>query len=191
MTKSSTTVRKTPKEFYDWLDGQMHFTVDVCANEKNHQHPRYFSPEDNGLAQSWEGETFFMNPPYGREITDWMKKARDSAIIDNAMGVCLVPARVDTEWWRLTVLQTDRRAGKLRNVHFDQEASVVWYRWYRLTVGVYFHDERIAFDGMENGAPFPASVIFFGAPRRRPVKPMLVSTLPAHRDWPLLVAQWP
>lgn len=193
MTKSTTTVRATPREFYEWLDGQMHFTVDVCANEQNHKHPRFFSPEDNGLAQTWEGETFFMNPPYGREIVEWMKKARDSAILDNAMGACLVPARVDTEWWRLCVLQQDPKvaAGRLRSVHFDTDSLVHWYRWDRINIGVYFHDERIAFDGMETGAPFPAAVVFMGAPRRRPIAPQLLSTLPSDRDWPLLVAQWP
>lgn len=191
MTKSSTTVRATPKEFYDWLDGQLHFTVDVCANEKNHQHPRYFSPADNGLAQSWEGETFFMNPPYGREIDGWMRKARDSAILDNAMGACLVPARVDTAWWRGSVMQADKKAGRLRSVFFDEAAGVLWYRWERLVVGVYFHDQRLAFDGMETGAPFPAAVVFMGSPRRRPVKPQLLSSLPGDRDWQLLVAYWP
>jgi hypothetical protein len=81
MTASTTTVRATPQETYDYLDGQMHFTIDVCANEKNHKHPRYFSERDNGLAQSWEGETFFCNPPYGKQIFGWVSKARDSCMV--------------------------------------------------------------------------------------------------------------
>jgi hypothetical protein len=36
-----------------------------------------------------------MNPPYGRDIGKWMKKASES----DATVVCLVPARTDTKWW--------------------------------------------------------------------------------------------
>lgn len=40
-----------------------------------------------------------MNPPYGREIGKWMKKAYDSAQSGSALVVCLVPARTCTAWW--------------------------------------------------------------------------------------------
>lgn len=191
-TARTTTVRKTPLEFFTWLDGMLHFTVDVCADEKNHQHPRYFSEEDNGLLQSWEGETFWCNPPYGTQIGSWLRKGRDSCILDNAMGAFLVPARVDTMWWRHFVMQADRAAGKLRTSLYDDENGVLWFRWERLTVGVYFHDERLAFDEMSTGAPFPSAVVFMGHPRgRRPVKPGLDSSLPDNREWKLLVEQWP
>ena len=36
-----------------------------------------------------------MNPPYGREIGKWVKKASES----NATVVCLLPARTDTRWF--------------------------------------------------------------------------------------------
>ena len=36
-----------------------------------------------------------MNPPYGRKIGAWMRKALES----NTTVVCLVPARTDTKWW--------------------------------------------------------------------------------------------
>lgn len=191
MTASTTTIHKTPADFYAWLDGMMHFTIDVCADESNHQHPRYFSEKDNGLLQSWEGETFFCNPPYGEQIGSWLRKARDSSILDSAMGALLVPARVDTDWWRTYVMQADGAAGKLRLVHFDAQKQVIWFRWERLTIGLYHHDQRLKFDDLSTGAPFPASVIFMAHPRRRPVKPALSSALPDNRDWTLLVEQWP
>lgn len=40
----------------------------------------------------------WMNPPYGRTIGDWMRKAYESAQA-GALVVCLVPARTDTVWW--------------------------------------------------------------------------------------------
>lgn len=198
MTASTTTVRETPKEIYEYLDGQMHFTIDVCANEKNHKHPRYFSEDDNGLAQSWEGETFFCNPPYGKQIFGWVSKARDSCIHDGAMGALVLPARVDTDWWRIGVLQARvsrnhdaPAAGRLRDSRFDARNEVWWLRFERLVVGIHYWDERIAFDGLETGAPFPAAFVFMGAPRRRPVSPALLSSLPDRRDWRLLAEGWP
>ena len=42
-----------------------------------------------------------MNPPYGREIGRWMKKASEAS----ATVVCLVPARTDTAWWHDYAMQ--------------------------------------------------------------------------------------
>ncbi len=190
-TATGNNSRATPEYFYDWLDGMLHFTVDVCADERNHKHARYFSEKDNGLAQSWAEESVFMNPPYGRQSPDWMRKLRDECMFSRAMGVALVPARVGVDWWRLYVKQLDGKAGKLRDVRVMPRYDLTWCRFERLTVGLYFHDQRIEFDGMETGAPFDAAVIFYGHPSRRPVKPRIVSTLPPGRDWPLLVEGWP
>lgn len=84
----------TPQDFFDKLNEEFSFTLDVCADEQNHKTQNYFSKEQDGLAQEWYG-TVWMNPPYGREIGKWMKKAYES----NAKVVCLVPARTDTAWW--------------------------------------------------------------------------------------------
>lgn len=191
MTASTNMRRATPVYFYAWLDAQLHFTIDVCADERNHKHPRYFSERDNGLAQSWAGETFFMNPPYGRQTGEWMRKARDEAMFSRAMGACLVPARVGVTWWREAVKCLDGAAGKLRDVRVMPKIDLTWYRFTNLNVGLYFHDERIEFDGLETGAPFDAAVVFYAHPTRRPVSPRVPSSMPMHREWPLLVEGWP
>lgn len=183
--------RATPEYFYRWLDGQMRFTVDVCASEENAKHPRFWSVKENGLAQSWLDETYFKNPPYGRQTPMWMARARDACMYERAMGCSLVPARVGVDWWRRYVLQLDGEAGRLKHLHQAPGLPLIWWRWERLVVGVYFHDERIEFDGLETGAPFDAAVIFMGHPSRRPVKPRVVPSLPGHRSWPLLVKDWP
>lgn len=41
------------------------------------------------------GHIVFCNPPYGREIGKWVKKAHDSS----ALTVMLIPARTDTSYW--------------------------------------------------------------------------------------------
>jgi hypothetical protein len=50
------------------------------------------------LSQTWHG-VCWMNPPYGREISSWVKKAYESSIYGGTVVVCLLPARTDTAWW--------------------------------------------------------------------------------------------
>lgn len=88
----------TPQRFFDRLAREFSFTLDVAASERTAKCDRYFTPEDDGLAQSWRGEVCWMNPPYGREIAKWMRKAIEEAQ-DGATVVCLIPARTDTAWW--------------------------------------------------------------------------------------------
>lgn len=54
MTKNSD-VYSTPHALFNELDREFHFTLDACADEKNHKCDRYFTEEDNGLLQSWGG----------------------------------------------------------------------------------------------------------------------------------------
>jgi hypothetical protein len=45
-----------------------------------------------------KAERVFMNPPYGREVYAWTKKARESAG-RGALVVGLLPASTDLKWW--------------------------------------------------------------------------------------------
>lgn len=76
----------TPQDFFDKLNAEFHFTLDVCATAENAKCEKFYSLADDGLAQ------------YGRAIGDWMKKARESSE-RGATIVCLVPARTCTKWW--------------------------------------------------------------------------------------------
>lgn len=68
----------TPAYVFDRLNEEFHFTLDVCADDLNHKCPNYFTKETDGLKQEWTG-TCWMNPPYGRVIGDWIKKAYESS----------------------------------------------------------------------------------------------------------------
>lgn len=93
---SSKTVEwETPQELFNTLDTEFHFTLDPCATEGNAKCKRYFTLENNGLTQSWNREKVFCNPPYGREIGKWVKKASES----KGLVVMLLPARTDTRWF--------------------------------------------------------------------------------------------
>ena len=94
MFSSKTDLWSTPQDFFEGLDKEFGFTLDVCATDENAKCANYFTKETDGLKQEWSG-VCWMNPPYGREIKQWMKKASES----RATVVCLVPARTDTAWW--------------------------------------------------------------------------------------------
>lgn len=94
---SKTDLWATPQAFFDILNLAHAFELDVCALPENAKCERYFTPEQDGLAQEWAG-VCWMNPPYGRGIGRWVKKAYEASL-SGAEVVCLLPARTDTRWW--------------------------------------------------------------------------------------------
>lgn len=184
---------ETPQPFFDWLDGLFHFTLDVAAVKATAKHPRFFSPSDNGLAQSWEGETCWMNPPYGRSIGQWCAKASDEAARHAAVVVGLLPDRRDTAWWRAGVLQRqqEQRTGRFMRAAFSPASGMVWLRFERLVVGIYDHSERLPFDGLEDGAPFPSAVVVWASVTRRPDPNASVPSTLDPDTFPRLTDGWP
>ena len=94
---------ETPQAFFDELNTHFAFTLDVCATPENAKCHRFYTKETNGLAHSWQGERCWMNPPYGREISHWVSKARAEAKA-GALVVGLLPVRTDAKWWHENVL---------------------------------------------------------------------------------------
>jgi phage N-6-adenine-methyltransferase len=129
---SKTCVWETPKDLFEKLNREFGFTVDVCALPENAKCERYFTPAENGLKQEWRGACW-MNPPYGREIGEWVKKAYQASLC-GATVVCLLPARTDTSWWHDYVMD----ATEIRFVH-----------------------GRLRFVGAKSSAPFPSAVVVF------------------------------
>ena len=133
---SKTDQHPTPQAFFDQLDAEFHFALDVCADSLNAKCARYFTKEQNGLSQEWGG-VCWMNPPYGREIGAWMHKAYESAKA-GAIVVCLVPSRTDTRWWH----------------EYAAKGEVRFIRG------------RLKFGDAKNSAPFPSAVVIFRPPER-------------------------
>lgn len=124
----------TPQDLFDEINSEFKFNLDVCALPQSAKCERYFTPDDDGLKQEWSG-IVWMNPPYGDVIGQWVEKAKYSAE-KGATVVCLVPARVDTNWW-----WDNCRFGEIR-----------------------FLRGRLKFGGSPNSAPFPSAVVIFGRP---------------------------
>lgn len=70
----------TPQDFFDKLDSEFNFVLDPAATDKTAKCGLYYTPETDGLSQSWDrGGAVFCNPPYGREIGKWVRKAFEEA----------------------------------------------------------------------------------------------------------------
>ena len=97
MFSSKTDKWETPQDFFDELNREFGFSLDVCALPGNAKTRRYYTPSQDGLAQPWEG-VVWCNPPYGRQIGKWVERAVLSAEA-GAVVVMLLPARTDTKWF--------------------------------------------------------------------------------------------
>ncbi len=103
MPLSQTDDWATPQNLFDELDAIHNFTLDVAASSTNHKTAKWFGLDHDdpkrhdGLAMSWANESVWCNPPYGRVIKQWVKKAHEES--NHASIVMLLPARTDTAWF--------------------------------------------------------------------------------------------
>lgn len=96
---SNTNEWATPQDFYDSLDKEFKFTLDPCCTKHTAKCSKFFTIKEDGLSQSWEGETVFCNPPYGGELKDWVEKAYNESKKPGTTVVLLIPARTDTRYF--------------------------------------------------------------------------------------------
>jgi len=114
---------KTPKALYEKLDREFKFDFDPCP-----PHPTF-----NGLEVDWRHSNY-VNPPYGREIGKWCKKAYEEHL-KGCKVVMLIPSRTDTKWWHDYIM-------KAKEIRFIKG--------------------RLKFDDYVNSAPFPSAIVVFG-----------------------------
>lgn len=123
---------ETPPELFAELNKEFSFDLDPCATAGNAKCARYFTLEDDGLAQNWGGCSVFCNPPYSN-IKAWVKKAAEEAQ-RGALVVMLIPARTDTRWF---------------HDYIYHKAEIRFIRG------------RLRFSGSKTPAPFPSMVVIF------------------------------
>lgn len=127
----------TPKHILDCVIETLGaIDLDPCSN--SHENPNvpalvHFTQEDDGLSLAWLGRVY-MNPPYGREIVDWIERLVSEYRRGNVTeAVALVPSRTDTEWFR-----------QLR----EFQRCFIW--------------GRLRFSNGDNTAPFPSVAVYLG-----------------------------
>nr|DAU97397.1 MAG TPA: DNA N-6-adenine-methyltransferase [Caudoviricetes sp.] len=134
MFSSKTDLWETPQDLFDKLNNEFQFTLDVCATPENAKCDKFYTKEQDGLKHPWKG-TVWCNPPYGRGIGQWVRRAL-FASVSGATVVMLLPARTDTKWFH------------------D-------YIYKRNNVEIRFIRGRLKFGGSKNSAPFPSMVVVF------------------------------
>ena len=102
---------ETPQTFFDELNKEFNFTLDVASTDENAKTKNHFTIESDGLSNKWKGNVF-CNPPYGKEIGLWVKKAYEESLTNNGVIVLLIPARTDTRYWH------DYIFGKAKDIRF-------------------------------------------------------------------------
>lgn len=124
---------ETPIEFFNKVNEEFKFDIDVCAVDETAKCSNYYTPEVDGLKQKWKG-VCWMNPPYGRQIGKWIEKAYNESV-KGATVVCLIPARTDTKYWHEFIFPY---ASEIR-----------------------FIKGRLKFGNSDNSAPFPSALVIF------------------------------
>lgn len=131
LLSSNTSEWATPQKLFNLLNKEFNFNLDPCSTDQNYKCEKHYTQKDNGLIKSWEGYRVYCNPPYGRQIYWWVKKAYD----ENKKGtfvVLLLPARTDTKWFHEFIY----------NKH-----------------EIRFLKGRLKFNDGESNAPFPSMLV--------------------------------
>lgn len=144
MFSSNDMTWETPQWLFDKLNKEFHFTFDVCASAENTKCNKYWNVEQDALKRNWSvnKETYWMNPPYGREIGVWLEKAYKENL-KGATVVCLIPSRTDTKYWHDYCM----KASEIR-----------------------FIKGRLKFGDSKNSAPFPSAIVIFNGEQNSKIK---------------------
>lgn len=126
---------ETPQALFDQLNAEFGFDLDVAASHTNAKCATYYTEAEDGLTLPWTG-TVWCNPPYGKQIADWMRKGWEAAQ-GGATVVLLVPSRTDASW----------------------------FHDYALKGEVRFIRGRLRFGGSTENAPFPSVLVIFRPPQ--------------------------
>lgn len=55
MTSTGKDDWETPKDLFDELDAEFHFTLDPCCTHESAKCKKHYTLDDDGLAQDWGG----------------------------------------------------------------------------------------------------------------------------------------
>ena len=131
---SATDEWATPQDLFDHYDAVYHFNLDPASTDENAKCEKHFTVADDGLHNDWGGYRVWLNPPYGRSIGGWVRKAYEESQKPNTVVVCLLPARTDTAWFH----------------DYCAKGEIEFIRG------------RLRFGGSRWNAPFPSMIVTFG-----------------------------
>ena len=89
----------TPLDLFNLYNDAYGFQLDAAASSENALCKNFFTVDDNGLEQDWwPRRRVWVNPPYGRTIGHWARKAFEESQ-KGCIVVCLLPVRTSAKWW--------------------------------------------------------------------------------------------
>lgn len=124
----------TPDWLYAYTDKKFKFKMDLAASAGNKKHDKFFSVKEDALQQTWPKGYSWVNPPYGKGLVNWAKKAHEQSL-EGRNSVMLLPARTDTKWYHKYVLPFAKQ--------------------------IVFIEGRLTFKGSKDGAPFPSMLVIW------------------------------
>ncbi len=141
----------TPEKYVsavrDFFGG--HIDLDPCSNEYSivRAAVEYMLPQNDGLHESWNFPTIYVNPPYGIDkehgtsIKNWLRKCATAHVDSGSEVLALVPVATNTGHWK--------------NYVFGQAAAIC-----------FLYDTRLRFlvNGQNGGkgAPMSCAMIYWG-----------------------------
>lgn len=92
---------KTPPEIFDPLHREFNFDLDAAADAETAQLDHYLT--DALDLVEWPGQRIWLNPPYGRLLEPFVRKAAGQSEFGKLI-VALIPFRCRAAWWHECVL---------------------------------------------------------------------------------------
>jgi len=142
---------QTPKKYVDAVKEVFNGTIylDPCSSKYSivKATTEYMLPDHDGLAEFWNFQTIFVNPPYGNDakrktrIIDWLRKCEEANRIFGSEVIALIPVATNTAHWKE-------------------------YIFGKATAICFLYDTRLKFlvDGQDGGkgAPMSCATIYWG-----------------------------
>jgi hypothetical protein len=146
----------TPKKYVDAVRLFFHGKIglDPCSNRQSivHAATEYLPPRTDGLEETWDYKTIYINPPYGIDkergtsIRDWLRRCCDARLAHGSEVLALVPVATNTGHWKKYVF------GRANSVCF-------------------LADTRLKFviegNGDTKGAPMACAIVYWGVDNER------------------------
>jgi len=124
-------------------------SLDPCSDKYSfvNAETEYMLPDKDGLKESWDFPTIYVNPPYGgfkgrtSTIYDWLKRCYEANKKYNSEVLALVPVATNTDHWKEFIFS-------------------------KTTAICFLYDTRLKFyEGgkeMKKGAPMACAMIYWG-----------------------------
>lgn len=104
---------RTPPEIFQKLNEEFNFDLDAAADSENTLCDRFLGKQADALSPApWPGYRIFLNPPYGRMLEPFVRRAAKEAALGKVV-VALVPLRTRAAWFHEAVIG---RASEVRCV---------------------------------------------------------------------------